>query len=181
MTGDAFRQAADHTAFTALDAGEYERLWGLVDVQLGFRPSTRSSDWPGFREPEDSITWSVAPLFDDFAERFLDAEIELATQLSAAAGKVRGSDPFLVALDWQHPGYRFVPEIATPPTRESSWPIPVLPDGDYYLYLAADLRFGWLTHPWEQTVCCYGDLLAEMQPVMDRLDLPVLRRSGVRE
>jgi len=181
MTGDAFRQAVDHPAFTVLDSVEYEHYWGLVDVKLGFHPSTRPSDWPSFREPEDSIKWSVAPLLNDFAERFVDAEIELATQLTAAAGKVRGSDYFLVSLDWQHPGYRFVPEEATPPTRETSWSIPVLPDGDYYLYLAADLRFGWLTHPWEQTVCCYGDLLAEMHQAMDRLDLPILRRSGIED
>jgi len=181
MSAEYFRQAADHEAFSPLDAGEYQQFWGPVDAQLGFRPSTRSSDSPGFREPKGSITWSVAPLFDDFAERFVDAEIEVAIELALAAGNVRGSDSFLVALDWQHPGYRFDPEMAKPPTREHSWPIPVLPDDDYYLYLAADLRFGWLTHPWEQTVCCYGDLLAEMQPAMERLDLPILRRSGVME
>ena len=181
MSAEDFRQAADHEAFGPLEAGEYEHFWGMVDAQLGFHPSTRSSDWPGFREPKGSITWSVAPLFDESAERFVDAEIELARKLASAADKVRGSDPFLIALDWQHPGYRFEPEMAQPPSRDCSWPIPVLPDGDYYLYLAADLRFGWLTHPWEQTVCCYGDLVAEMRPAMDSVGLPILRRSGIGE
>lgn len=181
VTVENFRQAADQEAFRPLDAGEDERFWGLVDRQLGFHPSTRPGDWPGFNEPEGSITWSAAPLFDDFEESFVDAEIELASVLAFAADKVRGGDDSLVCLDWQHPGYWFDPAIVRPPSQAYSWPIPVLPDGDYYLFLATDLRFGWLTHPWEQTVCCYGDLLAEMQPALERLGLPILRRSGVVE
>ena len=124
------------------------------------------------------MTWSVAPIFEDFGRRFIDCEIEIATALASAATSLVGAEGTLLALDWQHPGYRFAPGFATPPTRESSWPIPVLPDGDYYLYIAYDFSFGWLTHPWEQSVCAFGDLLALMSPSIDALRLPVLRRGG---
>ncbi|MCP5029835.1 MAG: DUF2716 domain-containing protein [Actinomycetia bacterium] len=73
------------------------------------------------------------------------------------------------------PSFRFYPQHATPPHAINDWLVPVLPDGDYYLYLARDLRFGWLTHPWEQSVCVYGPLLAEMQQTLDDLGLPVIR------
>lgn len=175
---EPFRQAAPSNAFEQLNNAERDRVWDLVDAQLEFRASTKPEHWPGFAEPEGSVTWSVAPLFDDFANRFVQAEISLAGHLAAAIDQLLGVDAYAVALDWQHPGYRFIPALSALPTQQNSWPIPVLPDGDYYLYVAADLRFGWLTHPWEQSVCCYGGVDEHMGGHLEALGLPVIRESG---
>ena len=175
---ERFRQAAASEAFEQLQSEEHDRVWDLVYSELRFRASTRPEAWPGFVEPEGSVAWSVAPLFDDFATRFIEAEISLAGHLAAAIDLLLGEDTYAIGLDWQHPGYRFFPRLSAPPTRQNSWPIPVLPDGDYFLYVAADLRFGWLTHPWEQSVCCYGGLTEEMGKHLEALGLPIIRESG---
>ena len=48
--------------------------------------------------------------------------------------------------------------------------VPVLPNGDYYLYLAPDLSFGTFGHPWEQTICVFGaPLLAATESNRPRL------------
>jgi len=72
---EPFRQAAASEAFEQLHNEEHGRVWDLVYSQLGFRASTKPEGWPGFAEPVGSGTWSVAPLFDDFASRFVEAEI----------------------------------------------------------------------------------------------------------
>ena len=53
------------------------------------------------------------------------------------------------------------------------------PDGDYYCFVDRELRFGTLGHPWEQTLCVFGDqLLAGLEAVfIDLLGLPI-RRGG---
>ena len=34
-------------------------------------------------------------------------------------------------------------------------------DGDYFIFLAEDFRFGVFGHPWEQTMCIFGQELIE--------------------
>jgi Protein of unknown function (DUF2716) len=176
--GDSYRQSASADAFEELKPGEYERAWDLVYSKLGFSPSMNPGDWPRFVEPDSSITWSLAPLFDAFVPRFVEAETHIAGHPAEVLEHLRNEDAYIVALDWHHPGYRFFPGLSELPTRRISWPISVLPDGDYHLYVAADLRFGWLTHPWEQTVCCYGGLAEEMSEHLEALGLTVIRESG---
>lgn len=76
------------------------------------------------------------------------------------------------------PCYRFAPARAPIPTDDEPWLVPVVADGDYYLFVAGDLRFGWLGHPWEGTVCVYGDLLDEIGPKLDGLGWLVVREGG---
>jgi len=64
----------------------------LVYSEFGFQATTQPEGWPGFAEPEGSVTWSVAPLFGDFASRFVEAEISLAGHLSAAIDHLLGED-----------------------------------------------------------------------------------------
>ncbi len=97
----------------------------------------------------------------------------MSLALGDALGDLHGEDEYVIALDWQHFAYEFHPgSRAMPP---GPWRIPALPDGDYYLFLAQDFRFGWLGHPWERTVCCYGDLIPAMSSCMEELGLPVVR------
>ena len=62
-----------------------------------------------------------------------------------------------------------------------SWRIPVLPDGDYSIFLAADFRFGIFGHPWEGTWCVFGTkLLAAFETDRPRMFSSELRRSAMR-
>lgn len=161
----------DPVAWVDLSSAEYDEIWGVVYADLAFRPSVDQDRWPSFREPAGSITWSVSSAFVDL-ER---SESLVAGMLLAALDEVRGDDEYVYALDWQHPSYRFFPESVRPPSHVDSWPVPALPDGDYFLFLARDLRFGWLSHPWEQSVCVCGELRRVLAPALGALGWERLR------
>jgi len=57
--------------------------------------------------------------------------------------------------------------------------IPVLPDGDYHIFLADDFSFGTLGHPWEQTICVFGKPLIDVvEREGPKLLGRVVRRQG---
>lgn len=49
-----------------------------------------------------------------------------------------------------------IPVTILPPLHNGHWEVPPFPDGDYYIFLSEDFRDGWFGHPWEQTVCIFG-------------------------
>ena len=84
--------------------------------------------------------------------------------------KVKGSDEYIYALDWQHSELRYIPEIDRSEVNKAYFIdddnggfniyLPKFyPDGDYYLFLAKDFRWGYLTDPWRQQIIVYGDEL----------------------
>jgi hypothetical protein len=165
-------------AWSDLSEVEYGEIWDRAYEAFDFRPTMDAAQWPSFSEPAGSTTWDVSSVFANAAydAEFLSAERDVAACLLEALVAAKGVDSAVYALDWQHPGYRFDPSLARPPKSFESWLIPALPDGDYYLYLALDLRFGWLSHPWECSVCVYGDLLPSIREAAGRLDWRVLRQ-----
>jgi hypothetical protein len=62
----------------------------------------------------------------------------------------------IMVLDLQHPCYRFLPHALFAFETEDDWPIPALPNGDYYIFLGTDLSFGVFGHPWERSMCVFG-------------------------
>lgn len=55
---------------------------------------------------------------------------------------------------------------------------PVFPDGDYYIAAADDLRWGTFGHPWERSLCVWGDALVRNLGASLRGILPVLREHS---
>ncbi|MFD0538175.1 DUF2716 domain-containing protein [Actinomadura luteofluorescens] len=83
-------------------------------------------------------------------------------------GPCPGTSYFLrVALalrrrSWRrHPCCRFWPHRLSRPEDYESWVVPVFPDDDYYIFLSQDLSFGTFGHPWEASLCAYGERLLE--------------------
>jgi len=76
-----------------------------------------------------------------------------------------GTDEFLYVLDWQHSSFRYNPksEDKMPrflETEEYNIYFPdFYPDGDYYLFVAKDLSWGYFTHPWKQELWIFGEML----------------------
>jgi hypothetical protein len=166
----------DDPAWEELLEPEHRSAWDRFDEAIDFQASVRPEHWPSFVEPPGSRTWDISPLLDGRASSSPDLDADVARALRDGLVRVVGDDDFVYALDWQHPCYRFRPAAAS--SRPETWRVAALPDGDYYLFVARDLRFGWLTHPWERSVCVYGDLLDAMRPFLESLELPVLRRGG---
>ncbi|MBX9245974.1 DUF2716 domain-containing protein [Actinotalea ferrariae] len=135
----------------------YDEAWALVDAHLDFRPDFYERETPAIDLPAGSLVIDLSPVFSVPGPRF-------AAGLAAVnAAALRNfvwltADEELIALDWQHTPYRYNPgahALAGLP----EWPVPVFPDGDYFIHHAPRLEWGTLGHPWQQTLTLWGDPL----------------------
>lgn len=163
-----------HEAWIELSKNERQDIWTWVYDRLAFKPSVHDKDFPGFDEPAPSITYSHVAIW---GENFDALNRDLHDKAFEIFQQVIRPDEFLYALDWQHRCYRFFPHRATS-SDVSDWLIPVLPDGDYYIFLESSFKFGWLGHPWEQTICVYGQpLLAKVSQSRPQIFRDPLRQK----
>lgn len=155
---------------------EYRRVWDRFYDEFEFRPSTSSLKWPAIKEPVASVTWSLAALDDDTPEHGrLNRLVEVVEQGLTSSIGPSGT---LLALDWQHTSYRFAPQDVGDP-GQLAWPLSPYPDGDYYVYLSEDFRTGSFGHPWEGSLCLFGqELLDAASAEVEKLLGRPIRRSG---
>ena len=149
-------------------------MWGRFERAFNFRPSVRPADSPGIDEPPPSVTFALPRVG---SQKRLPADAEIADLESATLAAFRACTPprgRLYALDWQHESFWLQPHAPF-----TDWRVPVLPDGDYSVFLAPDLSWGLFGHPWEWTLCAFGGpLLAALDQRPPRLfDTRVRRRQ----
>ncbi|MCX5380394.1 DUF2716 domain-containing protein [Streptomyces sp. NBC_00091] len=154
---------------------EYRRVWDRFHAEFGFRPSVNPAQWPSIEEPVASATWSLASLDDDPGDEGLDRLVDAVRQGLTACVPPQGR---LFALDWQHVSFQFSPHLAGKPGQKP-WPLSPYPDGDYYIYLTEDFSTGSFGHPWEGTLCLFGQGLLDLvgAQVDEVLGAPI-RRAG---
>ncbi|MFI8769394.1 DUF2716 domain-containing protein [Streptomyces sp. NPDC053792] len=159
----------------ALPEAEYRRVWDRFYEDFSFQPSTSPLKWPAIEEPVASVTWSLAALDNGPDDEHLDRLVAVVEQgLSSCAGP----SGTLFALDWQHTSYRFAPQEVGGP-GQLDWPLSPYPDGDYFIILAEDFRFGSFGHPWEESLCLFGEELLDVAATeVDKVLGPPIRRSG---
>lgn len=130
-----------------LEPKEYSDTWNVFDETFKFRPSV-SGPFPAISEPERSITFRIREQFD---ENHLD---EFRETIFGAFSVVVGDAEEIYYLDWQHECYGI--HI----NGETTW-VSGYPDGDYSILLSKDMKIGTFGHPWEQSICLFGDLFVE--------------------
>ncbi|MFD5140734.1 DUF2716 domain-containing protein [Streptomyces sp. NPDC058378] len=141
-----------------LEDTEYRRVWDRFYEEFRFRPSVYPAHWPAITEPVDSATWSLRSLPDDPEYVRLDRLVEIVKQGLASSIGPHGR---LFALDWQHPAYQFSPHDVGGP-EQPDWPLSPYPDGDYFIFLSEDFRVGTFGHPWEESLCLFGQQLLDV-------------------
>jgi uncharacterized protein DUF2716 len=165
-------------AWLELQEKEYDVVWDRFYDQFSFRPSTKPEDWPGIREPMPSVTYSIAGIYGD-PIRFLALLQDLNLNALRAFREVLRPDQRLYALEWQSTSYWFFPHQEFSAEIAESWLIPPLPNGDYYIFLEQDFGFGWFGHPWEKTICVFGEpLLSSVERFRPRIFAKAVRRDG---
>jgi hypothetical protein len=158
-----------------LPEAEYGRVWDRFYAEFNFRPSTNSLKWPAIKEPVASVTWSLATLLDEPDYERLDRLVEVVEQGLTSCVVPQST---LFALDWQHTSYRFVPQAVGGP-GQPAWPLSPYPDGDYFIFLSEDFHLGSFGHPWENTICLFGEeLLDAASEEVDKVLDPPIRKSG---
>lgn len=160
------------------ELAERDRYWAAFTSKFEFRPSVDISSGPAISEPIPSMTFDLAAPTDTDAVRASRFDAVNAEALRCFVTDF-ADDPSFVVLDWQHPGYRFDASVHAT-NRDAEWRVPVCPDGDYYIFLREDLGEGTFGHPWEQTLCVFGERLVSSLGRTLATWLPVVRVDGQR-
>lgn len=114
----------------------------------------------GIREPTPSLAWDITLAFQrdqaflDHLAADLNSKVLRALQLCTDPGER------VYALDWMHTCYWFDPHAGVAGGAPDEWAVPVLPDGDHYVFMAADLRFAIIGHM-DTSVCVFGRRLLD--------------------
>jgi hypothetical protein len=139
-----------------------------------FHPDVSQSGWPSIVEPTPSVTFDLSsgPSSESMSAPRADETI-LAMFLTAFATHTR-----LIAINFNHYGYWFRPYDFAKAERPwpEAWPVHPYPNGDYSIFLTDDMCQGTFGHPWEQTLCVFG------QPLIDATSAeppawPITRRN----
>jgi hypothetical protein len=151
-----------------------DRYWTPFHERFAFRPGMESR--PAIDEPRPSVTIDIGPVFAGSHPQFSAAANAVDSLALVALTKVLAPDTSVVVLDWQHQTYRFWPHrFACQPDQR--WPTTVFPNGDYSIFLTDDMSTGTFGHPWEQTLCVFGEqLVSTLAPTLTSW-LPVKRSN----
>lgn len=151
---------------------ERNNVWDSFYRRFDFKPSSRGVD-PGIVEPTQSTTYDISQVYGD---NYVRLTKELCHAYADAFRAITPLDSSIFVLDWQHHCYNFFPHREFPFYSEDDWPIPALPNGDYYIFLSRDMSCGAFGHPWQQTICIWG------RPLQNALgaSLPALLTRPIR-
>ena len=135
---------------------EYDQIWGQVYEKLSFQPSIH----PGVNTFELDMPHRVYRLPEFVWNEEQEALVE---RLMAAAISEE-----IYALDWQHPAYAYLPgelhhkEWHDAAQKANMYFPTYYPNGDYYFFVAKDLSFGWLGHPWQKKLTLFGEKMLHL-------------------
>ena len=68
----------------------------------------------------------------------------------------------IYALDYNHLAYAYMPGEPRAVRRGCEDLPSYYPNGDYYFFVAKDLSFGWLGHPWQKRIILFGDRMLHL-------------------
>lgn len=133
-----------------------------------------------FAEPSLSVTYDVSAAWPDGKACDEALEVDLNVKCLNAFRLCLAPGERLAALDWYHPAYWFRPAAEFNGSDRLAWKVPILPDGDFYIFFTEDYRLGLLGHMFEESVCVWGDLVALIERDPPRLFAREIRRVGVQ-
>ncbi|MFY7938065.1 MAG: DUF2716 domain-containing protein [Flavobacterium sp.] len=140
-----------------LSQEEEKNLWEIFFQQFNFNPSI--NEFPGVKTSLPQKKFSIGKYLS--GQLNYDKLEDLALVLFQSI-TIHGER--LYALDWQHQCYSFDPRQEIDRNQFGEWVIPILPNGDYYIFLTKNFQNVWFGHPWEETITLIGyDLVKEIE------------------
>ena len=137
-----------------LTDAEERGVWDRFNLAFDF--FWRDDPKRGVGEPRPSVTYAVGHGFGE-TEQHDALQADLASRLVAAFRRCCAPGDAVYALDCYHQCYSFEPHQHPDALPPFAWPVKAFPDGDYHIFLSEDFRFGVLGHPWEETMCVFGE------------------------
>ncbi|MFV0394278.1 MAG: DUF2716 domain-containing protein [Coprobacillaceae bacterium] len=146
-----------------LSDDESDKVWTGIFNNFSFQPSINTSTKAfDFGIPYDIYDLKKSMVYWDCKQTN-----ELIKNIFI---KCMGNDEYMYALDWQHSCFRYNPRITKLKDNSkfikderyrhggyNAYFLEFYPDGDYYFFIAKDLSWGYLTHPWQNKVWIYGE------------------------
>jgi hypothetical protein len=145
---------------------ENDRVWAFVYQRFSFQPTIQV----------EKNAFDLTLPHDRYSCERANHKAETDPQWTETIRKIVATvmtekeQNFCYALDWQHSGFNYKPEQdqgkhwMVEVKKEGNWLYNVYfptfyPDGDYYLFMATDFSWGWLTDPWRKQIIVYGERL----------------------
>lgn len=139
------------SAWLKLTESEHNRAWSQLENSFGIVPPGKCSNL------SLSVTYDISLVYANGGASRSDLESDLCVKIRRALQACVSKGDKIFALDWHHTSYLFDPYARFDFRDECEWLVPVLPDGDFYIFLAPDFKFCLLGHPWEQTISIFGE------------------------
>ena len=144
-------------AWLLMTDDERRNVWAEFYRRFEFNPSYVGIG-PGIVEPKQSTTYDISHVYGG-KKRYQRLTTELCYAYAEAFRAFTPVESSILVLDWQHNCYNLFPHREFVFYSEDDWPIPALPNGDYYIFLSQDMSCGAFGHPWRQTICVWGEPL----------------------
>jgi hypothetical protein len=148
--------------FKELNKLEYLNVWDQFYHLFHFKPSV--NQFPAIISDLPQLKFDIKDCFVPSynVKKLEEYAINIFKKISKKNEK-------FYALDWQHNCYEFNPRLLIDRNEFDEWIIPVLPNGDYFIFMTKDFRNLWFGHPWEQTITLIGfDIVKEAQISNDK-------------
>ena len=160
---------------------EYDEVWNRFDDEFHFRPSTGPflfSLGRGIKEPSPSETYSIAHIFGQGKDHYKDLNNDLMVSVLAMFQSLTATDEWIYALDWQHQTFQFFPHVAFSLNEFGEWPFTHIAERRLLHISEEKLRVGCFGHPWEKTMCFWGEeLLSFMHDNRPKLLSKLIRKK----
>ncbi len=148
-------------AWKEIEKREYEDIWNKFEKEFHFKPKRTPVVLPSIKEPRPSETYSISHIYGCGATHYEKMNNDLMNVTLSMFKQLVIPDDWIYALDWYHPAYRFFPHVPFELDEFREWQVPILPDGDYYIFLEKNFIWGVFGQPWEQTMCFWAKELLE--------------------
>ena len=176
-------RGVDDEVWVELDWDAGKVLWAGFADRYQFRASISPGGWPAIVEPTPSVVWDLRPVFEgDYPGGFTAGSREVAGLVLGTVQDCTEWWESIVFHDWVHPSCLFRPHKVDEPEEVPGWDVGGLfPNGDYTIFVGRDYAFGILGHPWERSLCVFGQTaMAAFATRNQGILTTVLRRDGRR-
>ena len=134
-------------------------LWTEFADRFSFRPGVKPEDWPAIVEPIPSAVWDLSPVINgQYPGGFAAGMRDVAALVLGTLQDCTQWWEHVAFHDWVHPSGLFRPHKVDVQEEVPGWDVGGLfPNGDYTIFVSRDRAFGILGHPWEQSLCVFGE------------------------
>jgi hypothetical protein len=155
-------------------------LWAEFADRFRFRLGIAAGEFPAIIEPTLSVVWDLGSVFaGDFPGGFRAGVRMVAASVLGTLQDCTDWWESVAFHDYAHPSCLMRPHKVDEPEDVPGWDVGGLfPNGDYTIFVGRDHGFGILGHPFEHSLCVFGESAVSAFTTRINGALTVLRRDG---